>query len=145
MKRTLIILTAVGVFILLVVRMIVTHSRRVDDAQREFVSKLGYDLSAAVDSVKLFNEHAPVGFIYVSVTRGKFENNEKKIGRTLRRKEKFRFMIPREGKGIRIFSKDAVKYKVGDSLIIDTARDQLIIFREGKQVARFVISENLSG
>jgi len=145
MKRTLIIIGAVALMFFLIGRMIYIRSTEVDDLQREFVAKLEYDLSARIDSVGLFNKAAPVGFLYVTITRGTFENNEKKIARSLKGQDRFRFLVPREGKGIEIFHKDARQLEVGDSLVINSAEDKLTTFRKGVKVTEFVISEHLRG
>jgi hypothetical protein len=147
MKRTIIIIGAVALMIFLIVRMIVIHSGEVDDAKHEFVSKLGYDLSARIDSVGLFNKNAPVGFLYVTITRGTFENNEKKVARKVKDPSRihWRYLVPRKGKGIEIFHKDANKLQQGDSLVINSDKDLLVIFRNGSKVSESVISENLRG
>jgi hypothetical protein len=144
MKRTLIIVGSVALLMFLIVRMIVIGARRGDKLEQEFVSKLDYDLSAHVDSVGLFNEHAPVGFLYVTVTRGQFQNNEKKIGRSLSKSRKFRFLVPKENQ-LEIFSQVAREQQAGDSLVINSSQDKMITYRNGTQVAESSISDNLRG
>jgi hypothetical protein len=140
MKRTLIIIGSVIVLILLIVRMIFVQSGKQDEARREFVSKLDYDFTAMVDSVGLFNANAPVGFIYLKMPRDTVENRERKISRGLRKKYSFRFLVPRKGR-LEFFSKDARKFKSGDSLLIKAAEDKMRLMRGDSLVAEFKISE----
>jgi hypothetical protein len=140
MKRTLIIVGSVILLILLIVRMVFVQSGKQDEDRREFVSKLNYDFAAMVDSVGLFNAHAPVGFIYLRMPRDTIENRERKISRGLRNKHRFRFLVPRKNR-LEFFSKDARKFKSGDSVIIKAAEDKMSLLRGDSLVAEFKISE----
>jgi hypothetical protein len=140
MKRTLIIIGSVVLLILLVVRMVFVESGRQDEAREEFVSRLNYNFSSVVDSVGLFNERAPVGFIYLKTPLDTIENRERKISRGLKKKYTFRFLVPKNNR-FEIFSKDARKFKIGDSLFINTSEDKMRLQRGDSIVAEFKISE----
>ena len=143
MKRPIIIVTSVVVFILLLVRTVFINIDRDNDAKLEFLSRLDYDLSARVDSVGLFSEHAHVGFLYITVTRGDLDSNEKKIARSIKRSRGLRFLVPFKGNRFEIFSRDAADFKVGDSLLINSKDDKLVLFRASLKVHEYAISENL--
>lgn len=145
MKRTLIIVGSVVVVILLIVRMFFVIASREDGQHKRFVEALNYDFSARIDSVGLFNDHARVGFIYFHVTNGTVNVDEKKARRKIKRGDKLRFLVPKDDNQFEIFARDAKDYQKNDSLYINTSADEIVVFREGKEVARKIISENLRG
>jgi len=145
MKRTIIIVLGGALLIFLVVRMFFVLVGRQDDVQREFVSMLNYDLSARVDSVGIFNKNAPVGFLYVVITRGTMESKEKKLARKLKHGRDLRFLVPSDSGRYSIFSRQIHDYKIGDSLVINSSQDKFQLFRGGERINELVISDNLSG
>jgi hypothetical protein len=145
MNRTAIMIIGGALLLFLFVRMFFVMVGRRDKVEREFVSTLNYDLSARVDSVGTFNEHAPVGFLYVVITRGTIETKEKKLARKLKHGKDLRFLVPSDSGSYSIFSRQIHDYQVGDSLVINTSQDQLQVFRAGKMIHELVISDNLSG
>ena len=132
MKRTIIMVLGSALMIFLVVRMFFVLVGRRNDVEREFVSMLNYDLSARVDSVGTFDKHAPVGFLYVSITRGKVDSKEKKLARKLKHGKDLRFLARDSGRYY-LFSRQIHDYKVGDSLVINSSQDQFQLFRTGKK------------
>jgi hypothetical protein len=144
MKRTLIIIGAVAVVILLIVRMIMLQISRQDDRSREYVSKLDYDFSARVDSVALFNPNAPVGFICFRVTTDSLVYREKRIARKMDPKSRGgRFLQPIRDNRFQMFSKDVKLYKVGDSLYVNSSEDKMRLFHERQLVREFTISKEI--
>jgi hypothetical protein len=144
MKRTLILIFGAVLLLFLIVRMFFVMAGRWDDAKREFVSKLNYDLSARVDSVG-FYKNAPVGFLYVRITAGTIDSKEKKIARKLKNGKDLRFLVPYDSGRYYIFSRQIFDYKVGDSLVINSSKDLFQLFRGGEKIHELVISDNLSG
>ncbi len=143
MRTTWIILASAVVLILLIIRMIVTQSEKKDNLRQEFVSKLGYNFSATVDSVALFNPNAPVGHIYLRSANDSVNIREKKISRAIKEGRRMRFLDPYKGNRFRMFSKDARLYKPGDSMYIATSEDRMRLFHEQKLVKEFTISEEV--
>jgi len=140
MKRTTITVTAVAIVVLLTVRMFFVLVNRSNNKKREFVSKLHYDVSARIDSLGLFDK-APVGFIYLTITRGAIEADEKKINRSFKSNSGFRFLVRREDGRFEIFSRDIKKYQIGDSIVINSDEDKLFRFRAGEKLADTDISD----
>ena len=145
MKRTIILVIGTALMIFLIVRMVFVMIGRRGDAEREFVSNLNYDLSARVDSVGIFNKNAPVGFLFLVITRGTIETREKKVARKLKHGKDLLFLVPSDSGRYRIFSHQIHDYKVGDSLVINSSQDRFQLFRAGKRINELVISDNLSG
>jgi hypothetical protein len=143
MKRTTITVTAVGIVLLLTVRMFFVLVNRSDEKKEEFVSKLNYDLSARVDSVGLFSKQTSVGFIYLVVTRGVAETDEKKVNRTFKANPRFRFLMHLDDGRVEIFSRQAREYQIGDSLGISSDDDLITHFRAGSKVDEYKISDHL--
>lgn len=145
MKRTLFVIGGVVVLILLIVRMIFVQIGRQDDARRDFVSKLNYSFGARVDSVGLFHEKSPVGFIYIKTEGDTIDRKERKIVRSLKKKHNFRFLVTSKKGRLEIFHKDANKFKEGDSIYIDSSKDNMRLYRGDSVVMDFSISKIIRG
>jgi hypothetical protein len=145
MKRTMILVLGAAFLLFLMVRMVFVLIGRRNDSEREFVSMLNYNLSARVDSVGIFNKNAPVGFLYVVITRGSIETKEKKLARKLKHGRDIRFLVPSDSGRYSIFSRQIHDYRVGDSLVINSSEDRFELFRDGKRINELAISDNLSG
>ena len=73
------------------------------------------------------------------------DNKEKKLARKLKHGRDLRFLVPSDSGRFSIFSRQIHDYQVGDSLVINSSKDQFQLFRAGEKINELVISDNLSG
>ncbi|HNC29641.1 MAG TPA: hypothetical protein PKX08_06545, partial [Cyclobacteriaceae bacterium] len=58
MKQGLLILGAIAILsVLLIARIVVVHQKRLGDEEKWFAQSLGYEFSAEIDSVKMYNSN----------------------------------------------------------------------------------------
>jgi len=142
MKKWLIIIGSIVVLILLVVRLIVTAVGGEEDEKQWYVSQLHYNFSAEVDSVEKFHQNG--GLVYFHLTRGSIETSyEKKLNKKLKHSH-LGFIYYNRGDGVKIFTSRPNTYKAGDSISVDSEKDNLTFYRDGKEIATAKISESLS-
>jgi len=142
MKRPVVTAIGVGILLLLTVRMFFVLINREKNKKREFVSKLHYDVSARIDSLGVFNK-APVGFIYITITRGEIKTDEKKVNKSFKNNSRFGFLVRRKDGRFEIFSRDIKDYQVGDSIVVNSDEDKVYHFRAGEKLADTAISDML--
>ncbi len=143
MKKWLIIIGSVVVLMLLVARLIYTAITGEKYEKRWYVSELHYDFSAEVDSVETYHQNG--GSVHFHLTRGSVEtSHERKLNKNLKHNRYLGFVYYSRGDGARIFTSRPLRYKAGDSLSVNSDKDNLTFYRNGKEIANAKISESLS-
>src|SRR5260221_2503710 len=136
----------VGSFILLLVlavRGLYKTVNRIDDEKHWYVSQLNLDCTLQVDSIASFTKRGP-GFVFCNLISGEIDNSiEPKLNKKLSHHKRIRFLNHRSDGRYFFFSRRANKYQVSVSLQVDSNKDQVIFYREGKEIWRAKVSNSL--
>ena len=145
MKSWLIFAAGMIIVFALVVRLIIRKSSRVKDEREWYVQNLNFKFSAELDTVELINKNG-VGYLIFQLTSGRMDpSTEDSLKRHLKDHERLRFLPRRRDGKISLISGAVKKYQKGDSLFVNSAKDQIVIFRDTLKLWERSISGALRG
>ncbi len=126
-------------------RLVIATSDAVDTDVHNYVRGLNCKLTARVDSAVVTNEAKGVGFLFCSVTSGKFDASiEDALGAQLKEHKRLRVMFP-AASGFKVFLGGIKKYAQLDSVVVDSDIDRFAVFRSGKSVLETRVSSTTVG
>ena len=139
MKKILIIAGSIIVLILLAVNAIRQSVSNQEEERKRFLDQLDYDFSGEVDSIRIVREK--LGFVRFHLTRGEATpHTENKLNRQLKEKESMYLLMFRPENKIDIITRSPFLLKKGDSLVMNSDQDQMVFYRNGKEIAKDKIS-----
>ncbi|MEX2235398.1 MAG: hypothetical protein WD824_24760 [Cyclobacteriaceae bacterium] len=142
MTKWLIIGLSVCAFLFLSGRLIYNSFQNSDVEKKWYLENLDIRFSAEVDTVILRTKYQ--GFILFHVTEGDLDKTvEDKLNEQLVHNHHLKLFVNRPHDQIEIFSKMAYRYRPGDSLVINTSKDQLLIFRNDRKIFHRTLMELL--
>jgi hypothetical protein len=144
-KKTLLILGGVGLLcLLLIIRLFFKQDNRMMDEREWFASALGYEFSARVDSVRMFNEHT--GRLWCRLTAGDPQvDREDSLKRSFKEHDMLYLIFHRSADSIIFLVPNGNLVAKGDSVRVSSQKNTIQFFREGKQVATDQLSNTLTG
>jgi len=149
MKRW-IILATILFFGFLLFRLFVKTSGRYETIDRErewYATQLHYDFSAIIDRVIVETEKVQFGTITGNLVMGTASPTiEDSLGRQLKAHQSLKLNQRKNLQKIEIVMYPpmaARNYIVGDSLVVTSSTDEIIVFRNGKKVTENKLSEAL--
>lgn len=145
MKKIVIVLVLVVALILLGIRLFTDQTEGIEDERLWYVKELNYDFSATVDSITTF-PRGTSGLIYFRITAGNPElSRESMLGKQLEYNGDLDFILDKPNHTLAFQTLVADKYRVGDSLVVNTDRNRITVFRDHKYVTENDIAASLSG
>jgi hypothetical protein len=141
MKKWIIIIGAFLLLALLAARGLYKTINRVDDERFWYVGELNLKCTLQIDSIA--NYGGNTGGLYCSLISGRIDNDaEFRLNQRLLHHKRIRFLSQWNGQYY-LLSRRAYKYSVGDSLTIDSRQDQIIFYREGKEIWKAKVTNSL--
>jgi len=141
--RTKHIVIAVVAIIILIVSSLYQKYANYWNEIEWYTQSLGYDFTARVDSTVTFHENGN-GFLYISLEEGILDpRREDSLAYLLEHYKLLRFL--RTDKDvIKIFSGSADSFRSGDSIYVDSKRNQFLIFRNHNIIRSYDLRDHLS-
>ena len=116
---------------------------RVENEKLKYVEQLNFNCTLQIDSVQTFNKQG-VGFIFCHLISGKIDNSAEAIlNKKLKHHKNIRFLGHRHGGQYDIFSRRADQYQVGDSILVNSGKDEILFFRMGENIWKAKVSNSL--
>ncbi|MFN8335978.1 MAG: hypothetical protein U0U09_12695 [Cyclobacteriaceae bacterium] len=145
MKQGLLILGAIAILsVLLIARIVVVHQKRLGDEEKWFAQSLGYEFSAEIDSVKMYNSNG--GRVWARITAGSPKvYREDSLKNYFKQHGMMYFIFDQSGDSICFILQYANRLTLGDSVRISSSQDKVTIFHEGKSVAQEPLSKSVVG
>jgi hypothetical protein len=145
MKKTLLILGGIGlVCLLLIIRNFLKQDSNMTEEREWFVSALGYEFSAQVDSVRMLNEYT--GRLWCRLTDGDPQvDREDSLKRSFKDHDMLYLIFHRSADSIIFLVPNGNLVAKGDSVRISSQKNTIQFFRNGKQVATDQLSNTLTG
>ncbi|HYI76562.1 MAG TPA: hypothetical protein VEW65_03025 [Chryseolinea sp.] len=129
-----ILVAIITLFALAIVRLVVTTTNAVDTDVQNYIKGLNYKLTARVDSAVVTNESKGIGFLFCSVTSGRFDPSvENVLADHLKEHNRLRVMFPTRN-GFKVFLGGIRKFAPSDSVIIDSDIDRFAVFRGSESI-----------
>lgn len=123
------------------VRGVYQKANRIELERQWFVDQLNFRFSLQVDSV-VANEKG--GYLMSHLISGKMDNSKEfTLNQQLKHHKQIRFLRYRANGQCDVISRWANKSKVGDSIQIDSFKNQILFFRDGDTISRAKISNFL--
>jgi hypothetical protein len=142
MKKKLTTAGIILVIALLAIRAVYIFFHRAQDDRAWFLAHLDYNFRARIDSVITFPGRKAL-FLQFTQTSGKFDpRQERKLNAQM--KQRTMKCITRSEEGYRILVNDAAA-EAGDSLLVNSILDSLIVRRDGKTIFRATVSRSAYG
>lgn len=138
------------VLILLVARLVYKFSTRINKISEErawYVHQLHYDFSIAVDTVIMRNNaKVGAGKVFGTVTRGTLRTaTEDSLGAVLKYHKSLRFNQGKKDNRLVLTTPMAGDCVKGDSIVINSEADQVVVFQKGVQKRKGKLSVSLAG
>ena len=145
MKRTLLILGAIGLFcMLLVARLFIKQNNSMNEEREWFVKGVRYEFSAQVDSVRMLNEN--MGRLWCRLTSGNPQiHREDSLKSMFKEHDMLYLIFQRSGDSIIFIIPNGKLVAKGDSVQVSSKMNSIRIFRDGKEVATDQLSNTLTG
>jgi hypothetical protein len=145
MKRTILILGAIGlVCFLLILRLFFRQGDGMEQEREWFARSVRYEFSAHVDSVKMFNPNA--GRLECRVTSGDVQSHrEDSLKRLFKEHDMLYLIFNHSHDSLSFIFPNANVVAPGDSVRISSENNAIQFFRDGKLVATHSMSESLTG
>lgn len=135
----------VAIFVVALVRLVVTTQNAVDADIHNYIKGLKYKLTARVDSAVVTNESKGIGFLFCSVTSGSFDPLvENILGTHLKEHKRLRVMFPADN-GFKVFLGGIKRFSHSDSVIIDSDIDRFAVFRGNESIWEARVSDTTVG
>ena len=146
MKKTLLIFGAIALLCgLLIARLFFKQHNNFIDERAWFAKGVGYEFSAKVDSVSMYNEHS--GRLHCLLTQGDPQIQREDSLKTLFQEHDMLYLIyKRSGNSITfILPEHANLVATGDSVRVSSRGNFVRFFRKGKTVVNDSLSDVLTG
>ena len=146
MKKTILILIAIALITLgLFVQLLFKQRNGAKDERKWFARALGYEFSARVDSVRMFNNHA--GTLRCLLTAGDPQvHREDSLKKLFKEHNMLYLLFKRSEDTISFVLPNHVKLVAkGDSVHVSSSENVIRFFREGKPVVTDSLNETLTG
>lgn len=144
MKKWTLIATII-LFAALLARLVIRTDNAVDNDVHNYIKGLNYKFTARVDSVVVINESKGVGFLFCSVTFGRFDPSvENILGTHLKEHRRLRVAFPTEN-GFKVFLGGIKKFAPADSVIVDSDIDRFAVFRGSDSIWESKVSNTTVG
>ncbi len=146
MKKTILILVGIALLMLLLTARIVFKQKGgVADERKWFARALGYEFSARVDSIKLFNPHA--GRLHCRLTVGDPPiHREDSLKKLFEHHDMLYLIFKRSGDSLTlVLPNQATLVAKGDSMRVSSRANSIQFFRSGKLIVTDSLSESLTG
>lgn len=144
MRKWLIITLSAVAFFLLSGRLIIRGFQKNDAEKKWYLEQLEFEFSAQVDTVLLHTKYH--GLVLFHVTEGDVNREmEDRLNEQLVHHAGLRLLTFKSNDQVEFFSKMAYQYRRGDSLRVNTGKDQLLIFRKNKKIYERGVMELLVG
>jgi hypothetical protein len=145
MQRTLLIVAGIGlVCFLLIVRLFFVQKNTMEGEREWFARSVGYEFSARVDSVCMFNPNS--GRLECRVTSGNPQSHrEDSLKREFKEHDMLYLIFKHSGDSITFIFPNAGKVAPGDSVRVSSQNNSIQFFREGKQIVNDPLSNSLTG
>jgi len=134
-----------AMFVVALVRLVVTTQNAVDADVHNYIKGLNYKLTARVDSAVVINGSKGIGFLYCSVTSGSFDPSvEDALGTNLKEHKRLRVMFPADN-GFKVFLGGIKRFSPSDSVVIDSDNDRFAVFRDNESIWEARVSDTTVG
>jgi len=146
MKRTILILGGIAMLMLLLMARVLFHQKSsATDERKWFVKALGYEFSARVDSVWMFNQNS--GRLRCLLTMGDPQiDREDSLKRLFKHHDMLYLIFKRCADSITfVLPNHANLVAKGDSVRVSSRENRIAFFRVGQQVATDSLTETLTG
>lgn len=146
MKRTILIFIGVGLLMLLLIaRLIFKQISDDDDERKWFVKELGYEFTARVDTVWIFNANA--GRLRCVLTHGDPQiEREDSLKRHFKQHDRLFLIFKRSADSLYFMLPEKIKLVAqGDSVRVSSRENSISFFREGKPLMTDSLTETLIG
>ena len=108
-----------------------------------YTRSLDYDFTAHIDSAVAFHENGN-GFLYISLNAGKLDTRrEDSLAYLLEHYKMLRF-LRKNRNALMIFSGSADSFRTGDSVHVNSAKNQFLIFRSNSIIRNYNLHDYLS-
>jgi len=143
MKRWLMIVLATGLFVFLVGRLLINGYSKGEAERQWYIDQLGFEFSGKVDTVIMKTKYH--GLIVFHVTEGNVNKaREDRLNEQLVHNSNIRFLVFKSRDQIQFTSKIAYQYLPGDSVYINTKQNQIVMYRMGKRISGYPVTESLN-
>lgn len=144
MKKTLIIIGSIIFIILLGINGVRMQIRQSESEVDSYISNLGFQFSATIDSVRPAARN--FGIVIFHITDGAIDSvRENEIGKSLKHHDKIRFLRYKTTSVVKMLSHELNLYKPGDSIQVDTDKNLIRIFRDGKVSKESTVKNSMRG
>ncbi|GHM99996.1 hypothetical protein WSM22_14860 [Cytophagales bacterium WSM2-2] len=141
-KTWVIIISSAVLLILLGIRGIYLRVHRVEDEKDWYVKELNIRATVQIDTLEMISKN--VGFIVCHAINGKIDKGkELSLNKKLKYYKRIQFLRYRPGGQVDIFSRRIDQYQVGDSIQINSAKDEILFFRKGDSLWQAKVSNSL--
>lgn len=142
-KKNILLAGAVALLVFLLVRTFFLKSELLNDEKKWFVKNLNYQFSFLIDTISVYGYDGK-GFLIGRISKGNFDAaTEKELLKQLKEYKTLTFVRNRRGGTTLLTCRAAKRYQKDDSLYIDSDKDQIVQYREGKILAKEAITESL--
>ena len=145
MKKWIIIVLSIGTIVFLAARLFNNHAGGVKTEKLSYVKNLDFHFSAIVDSLIIFPRDNS-GLLYFHVVNGDLRlSNEDKLNERLKYNGHLRFILKKQDDKLAFHTINIDKYQKGDSIVINTDSNKILIYRQSELSSENEISSSLSG
>ena len=138
-----IIIAAIALLLFLVARITFKTMNEVDDEMESYVRNLHYNFNARVDSIEIVNPKRQNGFLVCYLAKGKLnEITEDSLNRHLVNYKRIRFIFFQSNGQFKIFLWSVSKFESGDSIVINSDRNEFNVFRNGDTIQKSKITQS---
>jgi hypothetical protein len=145
MKKTLLIIGAIGLLcLLLIARILFKQNNGLTEEREWFAKALGYEFSARIDSVRMFNKHT--GRLWCRITAGDPKvHREDSLKSSFKEHDMLYLIFHRSADSIIFIVPNGDLVAKGDSVRVSSQKNTIQFFRDGKPVASEELSTTLTG
>jgi hypothetical protein len=141
--KAIIIGLSTAIFLFLLTRLLIGIYSDGEAERKWYVEKLGFQFSGKVDTVIMKTKYQ--GFVIFHLTEGNIDKTrEDRLNEQLTHNTYLRFLVFKPMDQLQFRSKVAYKSLPGDSVRIDTDKDQVLFYRNGKRISAYPVTESLN-
>ncbi len=137
MKKWFIIGLSVLALLFLIVRPVKNYIVNIEDEKQWYAGQLQFEFSGAIDSVTILKKE--IGLILFHVTSGssvqQLALREQNLNDQLEHSKYLQFLVFRPFDKIEIISRNPTICLPGDSIYVNTNKDEISVYRNGEQIS----------
>ena len=139
MKKGIVIALPIVLLLLLIINMFRLHVSGVKTERAWYIKELGFQFSAAVDTVR-------TGHIRLEQIAGRFDfDRERRVNEKLKYNGRLDLFLYRNGKKLELMIDSAFNYRKGDSVYVDCTIGTAKVYRNNQLLSENALIRSIKG